>query len=414
MPRAALVSSLLAFPSLSLAQATFEVLPPVPGVEHTYATHISADGQVIAGYTRTASTFHHHIFRWTAGGGYQLQSHAAQYGFYPVISDISPDGSAVCGIWFTLSDYAVFRWSNVFEPEVLVNYSFDPRSIRISQDASTLIGGVFLNPVNADTFIHDGTALSFPLRPPPPAWPYDRLVHTVSRDLTTGYGFSPGGEGGFRWDIAANTLTTVQAAFAGFRAASQDGATVAGGISDAGAWRGAVWYHRGHSGPHLLHPGWIVDVDDMSADGSRIVGAYRTSEAAPWQAFVWEPSLGLADLKTYLALHGAQLPANWTFEVAGYNDRLGISADGLTIVGSGRASPEEPVRGWRATLPAVCYANCDASTRSPVLNIADFSCFLARFARGDIYANCDDSSTPPYLDAADFSCFLAKFAAGCP
>jgi hypothetical protein len=28
----------------------------------------------------------------------------------------------------------------------------------------------------------------------------------------------------------------------------------------------------------------------------------------------------------------------------------------------------------------LCYANCDASTLPPVLNISDFTCFLNRFA----------------------------------
>jgi hypothetical protein len=62
----------------------------------------------------------------------------------------------------------------------------------------------------------------------------------------------------------------------------------------------------------------------------------------------------------------------------------------------------------------VCYANCDTSTTQPVLNVADFSCFLNRYAAGDPYANCDGSTTPPILNVADFSCFLNAFAAGCP
>jgi len=63
---------------------------------------------------------------------------------------------------------------------------------------------------------------------------------------------------------------------------------------------------------------------------------------------------------------------------------------------------------------AVCYANCDASTVKPVLNVADFTCFLEKFAAGDPYANCDGSQTDPILNVADFSCFLQSFAAGCP
>jgi hypothetical protein len=67
---------------------------------------------------------------------------------------------------------------------------------------------------------------------------------------------------------------------------------------------------------------------------------------------------------------------------------------------------------WIGTLS--CYANCDESPSPPLLTIADFSCFLQRFAAGDGYANCDRSTTPPVLNVADFSCFLQKFAAGCP
>jgi hypothetical protein len=60
-----------------------------------------------------------------------------------------------------------------------------------------------------------------------------------------------------------------------------------------------------------------------------------------------------------------------------------------------------------------CYPNCDGSTQEPILNVADFSCFLAKCAAADPYANCDGSSLPPIFNVADFSCFLQKFAAGC-
>ncbi len=74
------------------------------------------------------------------------------------------------------------------------------------------------------------------------------------------------------------------------------------------------------------------------------------------------------------------------------------------------------ILGASLSFPApgqACYANCDASTQPPVLNVADFSCFLQKFAAGDSYANCDASTQPPVLNVADFSCFLQKFAAGC-
>jgi hypothetical protein len=61
-----------------------------------------------------------------------------------------------------------------------------------------------------------------------------------------------------------------------------------------------------------------------------------------------------------------------------------------------------------------CYANCDGSTATPVLNVADFTCFLQRYAAGESYANCDGSTAVPVLNVADFTCFLQSYAAGCP
>jgi hypothetical protein len=70
-----------------------------------------------------------------------------------------------------------------------------------------------------------------------------------------------------------------------------------------------------------------------------------------------------------------------------------------------------------ARLPAFavpCYANCDASTAAPALNVLDFNCFLNRFTAGDPYANCDLSTAWPTLNVLDFNCFLNRFTAGCP
>jgi hypothetical protein len=65
------------------------------------------------------------------------------------------------------------------------------------------------------------------------------------------------------------------------------------------------------------------------------------------------------------------------------------------------------------TSAPVCYANCDNSTTSPILNANDFQCFLNEFAAGNTAANCDGSTTPPVLNANDFQCFLNAYAAGC-
>ncbi|MBX3375612.1 MAG: hypothetical protein KF678_01250 [Phycisphaeraceae bacterium] len=69
--------------------------------------------------------------------------------------------------------------------------------------------------------------------------------------------------------------------------------------------------------------------------------------------------------------------------------------------------------GFTCSTASPCYANCDASSGSPVLTANDFQCFLNKFAAGDAYANCDGSTGTPTLTVNDFQCFLNKFAAGC-
>jgi hypothetical protein len=82
--------------------------------------------------------------------------------------------------------------------------------------------------------------------------------------------------------------------------------------------------------------------------------------------------------------------------------------------GQASAGPYVIIGGfWAATAPVPCYANCDWSTTHPILNVADFACFLNRFSVGDAYANCDGSTTAPALNVIDFACFLQKFGAGC-
>jgi hypothetical protein len=57
-----------------------------------------------------------------------------------------------------------------------------------------------------------------------------------------------------------------------------------------------------------------------------------------------------------------------------------------------------------------CYPNCDGSVAPPILNVADFACFLNRFAAGDAWADCNGDAA---LNVLDLACFLNAYAAGC-
>jgi hypothetical protein len=75
--------------------------------------------------------------------------------------------------------------------------------------------------------------------------------------------------------------------------------------------------------------------------------------------------------------------------------------------------------GWvnlddaNAFIKRTCYPNCDGSTGAPVLNVADFTCFLQKYASGDPYANCDRTDVAPVLNVSDFTCFLQQYSSGC-
>jgi hypothetical protein len=105
-------------------------------------------------------------------------------------------------------------------------------------------------------------------------------------------------------------------------------------------------------------------------------------------------------------LHGQTYLIHSGSPAAGSAAQLGAGAGDI----AGRCRPAAPSRG--AYEP--CDANCDGSIMAPMLNVADFTCFLVQYAAGETCANCDGSTTPPALNVADFTCFLQRFAAGCP
>jgi hypothetical protein len=104
---------------------------------------------------------------------------------------------------------------------------------------------------------------------------------------------------------------------------------------------------------------------------------------------------------------------DWDCNGNGIPDATDLAA-GVLHDCNGNGIPDECEIAAGVQVVCPCYANCDGSTAAPVLNVADFTCFLQRYASGDPYANCDASTTVPTLNVADFTCFLQKYAAGCP
>jgi hypothetical protein len=100
--------------------------------------------------------------------------------------------------------------------------------------------------------------------------------------------------------------------------------------------------------------------------------------------------------------------ATLTINPVGAGDAGSYDVQVANACGTGTSDPAT------LTVGGSCYPNCDSSTSPPVLNVADFTCFLQKFAAANPYANCDNSTAAPVLNVADFTCFLQKYAAGCP
>jgi probable HAF family extracellular repeat protein len=297
------------------------------------ANGVSADGTVIAGYTRFGNPTE--AFRWSA-----------QTGMVGLGNVLGAGGSS---------------WGNA-----------------ISSDGSTIVG-----------------------------W--------TSVQANGGYG-----QAAFRWTSAGGMVSlgdmrTVGAGSAAY-AVSADGSYVVGeGTVDGGPNGYQQVAFRWHG--FMMSLGWLPGgsysrAEGVTADGTTVVGYGTSNSPYTWygyEAFIWDPVHGMRSLRDVLINEhglGATL-AGWVL-----GEAKAITPDGRFVVGWG-INPSAQEEAWLLDLGGACYANCDGSTTAPILNVADFSCFLNAFAAGDSYANCDGSTTPPVLTVADFGCFLNAFAAGC-
>jgi hypothetical protein len=188
------------------------------------------------------------------------------------------------------------------------------------------------------------------------------------------------------------------------RGMSPDGRVVVGNSRHAlsyGAFRWTQAHGMRSIGPTTESTCCLARV---GADGWRVIG--NASPALfPSARYIWDPVHGMRYLEAQLSAWGATGFESWVAL-----EFIDISHDGRTIVGDGIRETGQPFRAFIVTIPAFCYANCDGSSTAPALNVADFTCFLQKFAANDIYGNCNNDGA---MDVADFTCFLQKFVAGC-
>lgn len=164
--------------------------------------------------------------------------------------------------------------------------------------------------------------------------------------------------------------------------------------SDTQEWNGVAWQVRATTGtPGSVYHSMAYDPD------ARVTLLYGGSAQNSWE---WSG--------TAWREHGPEGgPSHRSHAAMAYDTRRRR----MVLVGGFDCNQQDVRDTWeRVSIAGWCYPNCDGSSTPPVLNVADFICYVNRYAAGDPYANCDDYC--PGLNVADFTCFLNKFAAGCP
>jgi uncharacterized membrane protein len=348
----------------------WEELAPFPGDAKSAAYGINWDGSYVVGGSWLGNTGR--ALRWNASGAVQdLGRPPSGFEVGPAQA-ITPDGSLVAGggLWMAYRWTAASGMQELDRPALTFPFW---TATAISADGSIIAGWADSDPASNPMYI---PAPMMPVR-----WAQGNNWAYQALGSQEGWTSGMSGDGSVIIGTRRSGYWWTSYEYAGYRWTAATGMVF---LPLSGAFTGLTPQAISHDGHTIIGQG--------GAPGGR--------------AFIWTEQLGTRDLNEHLPTLGVNLNG-WVLRTAS-----GISADGRIFAGEGTLNGV--ARLYIVSLGAVaCYANCDHSTASPLLNVADFGCFLQRFAGGDLWANCDQSSAPPVLNIADFGCFLQKFAAGC-
>lgn len=286
-------------------------LGDLPGGElSSQAKAASADGSVVVGYGKPDWPGFE-AFRWTQSGGMVGLGHLGDE--YSTATDVSSDGSVIVGCSLSSSGpMEAFRWTESggmvglgFLPGGSGDY-FDSIANAISADGSVIVGTDNSTEHYRAFKWTEGSGMTCLA----PELDYDNYARDISADglVIVGDYFDGNKSFAIRWtaedgmvglgEIPGHT-TTYSTAYA----ASADGSVIVGGNND--------WF-----------------------------GPYSGDEA-----FIWDEIYGMRNLQDMLENNCGLDLSGWTLTEA-----RGISADGLTIAGTG-INPNGDTEAWIATVP---------------------------------------------------------------
>jgi probable HAF family extracellular repeat protein len=323
--------------SPAIATPIITNLDVLPGGNYSYSTSISADGSTVAGYSD--STVGVRADRRTSAGGMQSIG-ILSGGSYSESTSISSDGSVIAGVSaFSSGNNRAFRWTSAGGMQSLgvLGTGSASAAIGISSDGSVVAGFSYTSGFTsgrAFRWTSAGGMQNLGLLTGGGATDgSDAYGISADGSAITGYSTFSGLEHAFRWTSAGGMqdlgLFPGGDIAAGF-ALSGDGSAATGysGDSVSNIFHAMRWTSAGGMQDLGVLTGGTSSIGEtISTDGFTVLGSSDTASGV--HAFLWKSSLGMVDLNTYLPSLGLDL-TGWTL-----TDARGISADGLSIVGSG-------------------------------------------------------------------------------
>ncbi|NCR18895.1 MAG: PEP-CTERM sorting domain-containing protein [Microcystis aeruginosa LL13-03] len=358
----------VAFPAQA---ASFQGLGYLPGGSaSSYASGVSADGSVVVGSSQSANG--QEAFRWTQATGMVGLGDLPGGQFRSEVSEVSGDGSVVVGYGLTDNVYfEPFRWTQATGILGLGDFpggDFDSFTSGVSFDGSIIVG--FSNTTNGTQAFRWTQATGMVGLGDLPGGIFGSFAQGVSFDGSTVVGASSSANSGpdyeaFRWTQATGMVGLGDLPGGIFRSianvVSADGSVVGGGSSSANGWEAFLWTQAtGMVGLGDL-PGGIFSsyATGISADGSVVVGYSESANGR--ESFIWNSTQGMRSLQQVLTNdYGLDL-TGWTLDLA-----RAISADGLTVVGSG-TNPNGLTEAWIASLDGDPNSQPGTTPTNPLL-----------------------------------------------
>jgi probable HAF family extracellular repeat protein len=248
-----------------------------------------------------------------------------------------------------------------------------------------------------------------------PGGAFDSSAWAVSADglALAGDGTTAAGREAFVWTAAGGLVPLGYlpggGAFSGAHGVSSHGTYVAGASDSFNASPGNVEAFRWSAAGGMVGLGELDGgaagsfANGISADGQVIVGGSETSLGT--EAYVWTPSCGMRNLKSYLLSLGVGSVASWTLQNA-----HGVSADGTTIVGYG-INPSGQTEPWIAHVP-ICVLG--AGTVPDGSSVPGAPLAVDKSAGGAIVISWSSSCRPTDVDYAVYEGLLGDFGSHAP